>query len=131
MPTCRTDGTTNRPSSFVMASNVAAVFTFVTLTAAPATLAPLGSVTRPVMDARSFCANADEHNTRQHSTPQGKERRVDLIITNSSFLTDSQFSKRPLTRHPRISVGVKAPVHTRTLNARENIPLETGRTEND
>src|SRR5713226_10178843 len=55
-PTCRIDGTTNRPSSFVVASKDAPVLMFVTLTDAPTTFAPLESVTRPVMEARSFCA---------------------------------------------------------------------------
>src|SRR5882762_3650405 len=79
MPTCKIDGTTKRPSSFVVASNVAPVLTFVTFTDAPTTFAPLGSVTRPVMDARSFCANTGAHTSRIAIT-QPMKRRVDLII---------------------------------------------------
>jgi hypothetical protein len=62
-------------------SNEAPVFTFVALTAAPDTLAPLGSVTRPVIDARSFCARTDEQTATKHNTTQNSERRVDLIMT--------------------------------------------------
>src|SRR6266478_2919913 len=98
-PTCRIEGTTNRPSSFVVASNVAPVLIFVALTDAPTTFAPLGSVTLPVIEARSFCANIGAH-TKTIAIAQPMKRRVDRIIRLLFLDRIRRISQYPEHRSP-------------------------------
>src|SRR5436190_18869868 len=77
------------PSSFVVRVDVAFLATSTTLTVAPGTAAPLGSMTRPVILPRNSCAPADASRNAKTKTVAAPASNRRLITVNLGFIFSS------------------------------------------